>query len=69
MDDDFYEDDEPIEHIRAILQRPVDAVTAPPRVINEHLWATYGSFVVEYSVVEYSPTDSVHKVRRVALAS
>ena len=30
VDEDFYEDDEPIEHIKAIKQRPYDFVTAPP---------------------------------------
>lgn len=30
---DFYEDDEPIEAIRAILARPADGVTAPPGVV------------------------------------
>lgn len=30
-DDDFYEDDEPIEKIQEIRRRPLDFVTAPPR--------------------------------------
>ncbi len=29
VDDDFYEDDEPIEKIRQIRRRPVDFVTGP----------------------------------------
>lgn len=31
VDDDFYEDDEPIEKIQEIRRRPPDFVTAPPR--------------------------------------
>lgn len=27
---DFYEDDEPIEHVREIMARSADTVTAPP---------------------------------------
>ncbi|MDQ4032625.1 MAG: hypothetical protein M3332_10305 [Actinomycetota bacterium] len=30
IDEDFYEDDEPIERIQAIRARPHDLVTAPP---------------------------------------
>lgn len=31
VDDDFYEDDEPIEKIQEIRRRPPDFVTTPPR--------------------------------------
>lgn len=41
-DDNFFEEDEPIEAIRAVLQRPPDAVTAAPRARNAWVTATYG---------------------------
>lgn len=34
--DDFYEEDEPIEHIKAILRRPPDGITWPPP--NNFVW-------------------------------
>ncbi len=46
MDDDFYEEDEPIETIKEILQRPADTVTARPRTRNKYVSATYSGSVI-----------------------
>lgn len=42
IDEDFYEDDEPIETIQAIRARPYDLVTGPPapRAVTVNLFLT-----------------------------
>ena len=42
VDEDFYEDDEPVERIQAIRARPCDLVTAPPapRAVTLNLFPT-----------------------------
>lgn len=40
-DDAFYEDDEPVEVIRAILDRPADGVTTPRREVGVVLTGSF----------------------------
>lgn len=42
-EDDFYEDDEPIEDIKARLEGPYEFVTAPPRGVTYNFYPTRGS--------------------------
>lgn len=49
VDDDFYEDDEPIEKIQAICRRPPDFVTTPPRGATVFLAPSASGEWVEHS--------------------
>ena len=45
-DDDFFVEDQPIEQIRAILERPADGVTTPPPPRNLVLPISYQPGIV-----------------------
>lgn len=49
VDDDFYEDDEPIEKIKQIRQRPPDFVTGPARGVTVFLAPSVSGEWVERS--------------------
>ncbi|MBV9163165.1 MAG: hypothetical protein JO309_00430 [Pseudonocardiales bacterium] len=49
VDDDFYEDDEPIEKIQGIRRRPPDFVTAPLRGATVFLAPSASGEWVEHS--------------------